>query len=388
MKKYFLLTILLCQLTIVFGQKVSMEDEKVIQYDTDWGNWVSTPENSNISFCAKLNWYDKQTKLYNWSIRRKVTRTPIAYEWKITNQVFTGASDNPGNEGYYKSSAFDSRDNTNSMNGSGFSIYSSTKTTLFYQVRNVCYVFDGRNPNCNSKTNNNTTNQNNNSNNNQNTHQTKTNSGSSVQTNKTQPNQTTQSQSNQVINIIPNNTNTEILNVLETTTNQVTNTLTNSIEKSKGVAANNEIAIKAAQEEFEENNLSDKEIDLLLANPDPNNYATINIYNPYWKIEMHYIINGRNITYAKKKNSKVEYRIYLGNKINIQLYAVGGLFKSTTTSVKSTVTRIRKGKTYHFIVKPEGLNSVLLEQVESEPLDKKGNIIYDSISNVFKSDIE
>jgi hypothetical protein len=385
MKKYFLLTILLCQLTIVYGQKVLMEDDKVIQYDTDWGNWVSTPENSNISFCAKLNWYDKQTKLYNWSIRRKVTRTPIAYEWKITNQVFTGASDNPGNEGYYKSSAFDIRDNTNSMNGSGFSIYSSTKATLFYQVRNVCYVFDGRNPNCNSKTNNNTTNQTNNSSNNQNTKQTTTTSGSPVQTNKTLPNQTTQSQSNQVINTLPNNTNTEILNVLETTTNQVTNTLTNSIEKSKSVLINNELEIKNAREEFQDNNLSDKEIDSLLASPDPNNYATINIYEEIKCCHWYIFINGKNLPIMDKKNKKIEYRIYNSNKLLIQYYAAAGF---GTTPMKTIKTRIRKGKTYHFKIKRLSMTDAAMEQIDEEPLDKKGNKVYENTNQKIKSDIE
>ena len=157
MKKIFLLTMVLFQMTFVFGQNVLAEDEKVIQYDTDWGNWVLAPDNSNISFSAKLKRYDKQTKLYVWEVRHKVARTPIAFEWKISNQVFTGASDYSSavgeNGGFYNSATFDSNDNAKSMNGYGFTIYSSSKTTLFYQVRNVCYVFDGRNPNCNSQAN-------------------------------------------------------------------------------------------------------------------------------------------------------------------------------------------------------------------------------------------
>ncbi len=152
MKKIFLFSILLFQLTFVFGQTPIAEDEKVIQYSTKWGAWVAAAGNPNILFSAKLNLYDKERKLYSWSVRRKVLKMPIAFEWKITNQVFTGASDYSDaveeNDGFYKSSIYDSKDNSNSMSGSGFEIYSASKTTLYYQVRNVCYQFDGRNPNC------------------------------------------------------------------------------------------------------------------------------------------------------------------------------------------------------------------------------------------------
>jgi len=136
-------------MTFVFGQTPIAEDETVIQYSTNWGSWITAPNNSNILFCARLKWYDKKTKLYAWDVKWKVTRMPIAFEWKITNQVFTGASDTPEeNDGYYTSSIYDIKDNTNSMNSSGFAIYSTSKTTLYYQVRNVCYEFEERNPNC------------------------------------------------------------------------------------------------------------------------------------------------------------------------------------------------------------------------------------------------
>jgi tetratricopeptide (TPR) repeat protein len=152
MKKIFLLPILLFQLTIVFGQTPIAEDEKVIQYSTNWGAWVAAAGNNNILFSARLKWYDKKTKLYAWDVRHKVLKMPIAFEWKISNQVFTGASDYDEtveeNDGYYKTSVFDTKDNSNSMNGGGFGIYSTSKTTLYYQVRNVCFEFDGRNPNC------------------------------------------------------------------------------------------------------------------------------------------------------------------------------------------------------------------------------------------------
>lgn len=65
MKKIFLLTILLFQLAFVFGQTPIAEDKKVIQYNTNWGNWVTAAGNNNILFSAGLNLYDKQKKLYS-----------------------------------------------------------------------------------------------------------------------------------------------------------------------------------------------------------------------------------------------------------------------------------------------------------------------------------
>lgn len=173
---------------------------------------------------------------------------------------------------------------------------------------------------------------------------------------------------------------------LESTTNMINTSVTNSIQRSLDDSKRNDIEIKMVQEEFSENNLSDKEIDSLLANPDPNNYSTINVYNTFGQAEWHISINGKKVAIIDKKNRKIEYRIYAGNKLNVQVYGVGGLLKMTGP-IKSIVTRIRKGKTYHFILKREGM-AYGLEQLEEEPLDKKGNKIYENVNSVIKSDID
>lgn len=155
MKTTILFLILLFQITIAVSQKPYGEDEKHEYYSTNWGAWVTAPGNANISFSARLNRYDKKTKLYNWEVRSKSTRTPIAFEYKITNQVFTGAFDYSDavreNDGYYATAIFDNESNERRIKGNGFSIYSTSKTTLYYQIRNVCYEFNGRDANCDVK---------------------------------------------------------------------------------------------------------------------------------------------------------------------------------------------------------------------------------------------
>lgn len=174
---------------------------------------------------------------------------------------------------------------------------------------------------------------------------------------------------------------------IESTTNMINTSVTNSIQRSLDDSKRNDIEIRAAQEEFAENNLSDKEIDSLLANPDPNNYSIIKIYNDMGKYgEWHIFINGKKIAKYEKKKAKVEYKIYNSEKLTIQVYGIGGLLK-VTWPLKSFSTRIRKGKQYDFIIVKEGMYYAI-EPIENEPLDKKGNKKYESVDTIYQSDIE
>lgn len=177
-----------------------------------------------------------------------------------------------------------------------------------------------------------------------------------------------------------------INNTVESTTNMITTTLANSMQKSSDFAKTNYLELKLVQEEFSNNNLSDKEIDSLLASADPNSYATINVYNEIRGVDMGLLINGKKFPKMDKKNNKVEYRIYNSNKLVIQMYPMGWLQNSEP--IKSIIARLRKGKTYHFLMKKESMTNAVIVQIENEPLDKKGNKVYKNINQSIKSDIE
>lgn len=175
---------------------------------------------------------------------------------------------------------------------------------------------------------------------------------------------------------------------LETNTNTITQGINNAITSSVNNVTNNAILLEKTQDEFFDNNLTDKEIDALLEKADPNDYSTIHFYN-LWKgggnkITCHTSINGRKIGEVSK-DKKIEYRIYSGSKLVIQYYAVA-LF-GFTGPLETFTTRIRKGKIYHFAIKRGAGNRILLEQLDEEPLDKKGNK-FESVTKVVKSDIE
>jgi hypothetical protein len=152
MKKIFLLLIISLQFAASFAQSPTGEDENHIFYNTTWGAWQTAPGHSNISFSARLKYYVKKTQLYGWDIRMKSTRTPIYFEFKITNQVLENYERAvKENDGFYKATIFDSKTNTNGINGSGLGIYTASKTKLFFLVRNICYDFTERRPDCDVK---------------------------------------------------------------------------------------------------------------------------------------------------------------------------------------------------------------------------------------------
>lgn len=182
-----------------------------------------------------------------------------------------------------------------------------------------------------------------------------------------------------------NTENQELINKnLENTINLINNAYTNSIQTSNENSKNNDAIIKKTQDEFAvNNNFTEKKINSLLTNNDPNNYTIIKVYNKIGKADWHILINGKEVSVNNKKNSYIEYKIFLTNKLNIQVYGVG----DKTGPIKSISTRISKGKSYNFIIKKQSL-AYNIEELTEEPLDNKGNQIYQKIYTITESDIE
>lgn len=170
---------------------------------------------------------------------------------------------------------------------------------------------------------------------------------------------------------------------LENTTNVINSSVTNAINKSQINKKNNNQEILETQEEFSNYDLSDSEIDSLLNNSTPDKYATIHLYNLFKGrgigLKFYTFINGYKAP-ALIKNQKIEHRIYIGNKLTIQFYATGFGGTSDLTTYNA---RIRKGKTYYFVIRREG-NYPIIEEVETPPTDEK----IENLSIKVKSDLE
>lgn len=368
MKKIFLLIVILLQVGFLSAQERDNVGHRV-------GAWNISSHNcfKGLSWKIRKSYYSDNSDLYTNEIEIKNN-----YGSTITFSYNMSENANETTTKYRKT-----------LNpGQTFnSTYCPNVNLVTFYVTDVCFnnnnCKDGcyaqcdngspNQPNCGSTNSSSTIN-------NPNTQSTIASNSLPIQTNKTQ--------ANQVINTQPNNTNTDVLNVLEPTMNIVTNSIANSMQNSAILAKENNEKIIATQKEFTENNLTDKEIDSLLANPAPSNYATINIYshhNAYNEPKWNVIINAKKMPMMDNKNNKLEYRIYSGNKLVIQVHpiaAMGPAYLQTITS------RIRKGKSYHFIIKRVGMIGFTLEQIEVEPLDKKGNKEYQNANQNIKSDID
>lgn len=395
MRKYLLLPAIILQTTFLFGQTsadwsswITHDCYKGIKYKiANWGK-VSGDYSDNYWGIMFENTYSQPVSFsYHLSVGGE--NPPTDYNYTVTYKIQPGGtysndatkatailfkSNSPNYGVYIKDVCLGDCENKNYINCQGIK-QNSTITT--------------NNSNSNSTSNTNTNSTNNNPSSSNTTYSN--NQITTANSNNRLPNQTTtysSPQSNQVINTQQDNTNTEVLNVLESTMNQVTNSIANSIQKSTIMSKENNSEIIATQEQFAENNLTDKEIDSLLSNPDPSNYATINIYsnhNPSNEPKWNVIINGKKMPMMDNKNNKLEYRIYSGNKLVVQVHPIAAM---GTSFLQSITTKIRKGKSYHFLIKRTGMISFSLEQIEEEPLDKKGNKKYENANQKIKSDID
>lgn len=148
MKKYFLLATIILQVTLLFGQTPlkgdNSLDPNIIFYDGTWGNWT-TIGNSTISYTAKLKFFDKSKNMYGWDLKFKTNRTPIDFEFKITNGYVNGSEEI---DKFFSTTIFDNKSNDNRANGSGLAVYSKS-STLTVAIRNICFDFDqDKNPKC------------------------------------------------------------------------------------------------------------------------------------------------------------------------------------------------------------------------------------------------
>lgn len=185
------------------------------------------------------------------------------------------------------------------------------------------------------------------------------------------------------IKLIEQESQVQLNKNLENVTNVINSSVTNAINKSQINKKNNNQEILDTQEEFSNYDLSDSEIDSLLNNSTPDKYATIHLYNLFKGsgigLKFYTFINGYKAP-ALKKNQKIEHRIYLGNKLTIQFYATGFGGTSDLTTYNA---RIRKGKTYYFVIRREG-NFPIIEEVETPPTDEK----IENLTLKVKSDID
>lgn len=377
MKKIFLLIVVLLQIGFLFAQERDNVGHSV-------GSWNMSSHNcfKGLSWKIRKSYYSDNSDQYTNEIEIKNNYgSTVTFSYNMSDNA------NETTTRYRK---------TLTPGQTYNSTYCPNVNLVTFYVTDVCFnnnnCKDGcyglcdngtpNQPNCGSNSNSNTSSSTNSTYaNNKITTTNNTSNSSSAQTNKTQP--------NQVINTQPNNTNTEILNVLESTMNQVANSITNSHANPSNswieFLKENELKIKTVQEEFAVKSLSDKEIDSLLDNPSPNNYASINIYNKN-NLNYYVIINGKKLPLVDNKNEKLEYRIYDGTKLVIQAYRHNNY--EAYMPIQSITIRVKKGKEYYFIIKKLNMIQLTLEQIDEKPLNKKGEELYKSINQNIKSDID